>query len=177
MSKSLGNYIGIDEQPNEIFGKTMSIPDELMVKYYELTTAISNEELQSLKIGLSDGTVHPRDAKISLAKQYVRMYHGEQAAEEAERHFINVFSKRALPDQIDDVALAADELEDGAAAVFKLLVAAGLQTSNAEAKRSVAQGAVKLNERKLADPLERIVPQDGDIIQVGKRRFARIRLT
>ncbi|TBL78715.1 tyrosine--tRNA ligase [Paenibacillus thalictri] len=174
MSKSLGNYIGIDEAPNEIFGKTMSIPDELMLKYYELTTSISNEELAGLRQGLEDGSVHPRDAKVRLAKQYVAMYHGQEAADEAEQHFVTVFQKRSLPEQIDEVTLAADQLEAGTISVFKLLTALGLQASGGEARRSVAQGAVKLNERKITDPNEQLQPQTGDIIQVGKRKFAKI---
>ncbi|WP_248924468.1 tyrosine--tRNA ligase [Paenibacillus hamazuiensis] len=176
MSKSLGNYIGIDEAPNEMFGKTMSIPDELMLKYYELTTPLSGEELLGLKTGLEDGTVHPRDAKIRLAKLYVSMYHGDEAAEEAEKYFIDVFQKRALPDEIEVFGLDKSELEEGGIPLVKLLVVSGLQASNGEARRSVAQGAVRLNERKMADPQERIAVQDGDVLQVGKRKFVRIQL-
>jgi tyrosyl-tRNA synthetase len=176
MSKSLGNYIGIDEPPNEIFGKTMSIPDELMLKYYELTTSISNEELQALKQGLEDGAVHPRDAKMRLAYKYVQMFHGQEAAVEAELYFIRVFQKRAVPDELDQVQLSAGELEGGTIPLVKLLVALGLQPSNGEAKRSIAQGAVKLNEQKRTDPNERIAVQHGDIVQVGKRKFAQIQL-
>ncbi|WP_127529608.1 tyrosine--tRNA ligase [Paenibacillus kobensis] len=176
MSKSLGNYIGIDESPNEMFGKTMSIPDRLMVKYYELTTDISNEELQQLKRGLEDETVHPRDAKIALAKQYVRMYHGEEAAEQAEQHFITVFQKRALPDEIADFEVGGGLLEDGGMTVSKLLVQLGFAASSSEARRHVTQGAVKVNDRKLDDPNERLQLADGDIVQVGKRKIARIKL-
>jgi tyrosyl-tRNA synthetase len=176
MSKSLGNYIGIDESPNEIFGKTMSIPDALMLKYYELTTLISNEELARLKQGLDDETVHPKDAKLGLAKEYVRMYHGEQAAEEAHLYFVAVFQKRTLPDHIEVSRLRASELEEGLISVSKLLVSLGLQASNGEARRSIAQGAVRINERKVTDPSERVLVQDGDIVQVGKRKFARIQL-
>src|SRR5690606_1016530 len=93
MSKSLGNYIGIDEAPDEIYGKAMSIPDELMVKYYELVTDITNEELEELRSGLADGSVHPRDAKMRLAATFVRMFHGDQAAREAEQRFITVFQQ------------------------------------------------------------------------------------
>ncbi|NOU96688.1 tyrosine--tRNA ligase [Paenibacillus sp. LMG 31456] len=176
MSKSLSNYIGIDEMPNEIFGKTMSIPDQLMLKYYELTTAITNEELLELKQGLQEGTIHPRDAKLKLANEYVRMYHGERAAEEAHNHFVTVFQKRALPDYIEEVRLRASELEDGGTWISKLLVTIKLQSSNGEAKRSITQGAVKINERKITDQNERVVLQDGDILQVGKRKFARIKI-
>ncbi|MED4603492.1 tyrosine--tRNA ligase, partial [Paenibacillus validus] len=112
MSKSLGNYIGIDEEPNEIYGKAMSVPDELMAKYYELATDMSNEELARLRSGLEDGSVHPRDAKMRLAHTFVRMYHGQQAADEAQHHFVTVFQQRALPDDIEDVTLPAEALDN-----------------------------------------------------------------
>lgn len=176
MSKSLGNYIGIDEPPNEIYGKSMSVPDELMIKYYELATDLSDEELAGLKTGLAEGSVHPRDAKMKLAFTFVRMYHGEAAAEEAERHFVTVFQQRSLPDDMEEVGLSGAELENGTIRIVRLLVALGLQESNGEAKRSVAQGSVKHNERKLADPNAAIAVADGDVIQVGKRKFAKIKL-
>lgn len=176
MSKSLGNYIGIDEDPNEIYGKAMSVPDELMLKYFELATDLPAAELQALAEGLGNGQVHPRDAKMKLARTFVRMYHGEEAAAEAERHFVTVFQQRALPEDIPDVQLAGEELENGRIRVARLLVALGLQSSNGEARRSIQGGAVKLNEVKISDPLAEVEVKDGDIIQVGKRKFARIRL-
>jgi tyrosyl-tRNA synthetase len=176
MSKSLGNYIGIDEEPNQIYGKAMSIPDELMLKYYELATDISNEELAALRDGLADGTVHPRDAKMRLARTFVRMYHGEEAAAAAEDHFVTVFQKRALPEDIEEIALPAAELVNGSIRVTKLLTLLGLQPSISEARRSIQQGAVRLNEEKLLDPNGEIAPNDGDVIQVGKRKFAKIAL-
>lgn len=176
MSKSLGNYIGIDEEPNEIYGKAMSVPDELMYKYYELATDLSNEELAELKTGLSEGTIHPRDAKMRLAKTFVRMYHGEKAADEAEQRFVTVFQQRSLPDEIAEVELKASELEDGQIRVIKLLVDLGLQASNGEAKRSIQGGAVRINEQKVEDPGASIAIASGDIIQVGKRKFAKVKL-
>ncbi|WP_028550782.1 tyrosine--tRNA ligase [Paenibacillus sp. UNC451MF] len=174
MSKSLGNYIGIDESPNEIFGKTMSIPDDLMLKYFELSTSITNEELLRLKEGLKEGDVHPRDAKIQLAKLFVRMYHGEQEGEQAEQHFITVFQKGSLPEHIAEMYVRKDLLEEGRITISKLLVTLGFATSNSEAKRSVIQGAVKINESKLINPNDRVKIQSGDIIQAGKRKFAKI---
>ncbi len=174
MSKSLGNYIGIDEEPNQIYGKSMSIPDELMLKYYELATDISNEELAALRAGLEDGTVHPRDAKMRLARTFVRMYHGEEAAAAAEEHFVTVFQKRALPEDIEELGLPESELADGSIRITKLLTLLGLQPSVSEARRSIQQGAVRLNEEKLTDPNGEISPKNGDVIQVGKRKFARI---
>lgn len=175
MSKSLKNYIGIDEAPNEIFGKTMSIPDPLMLKYFELTTAISGEALQELREGLEAGSIHPRDAKMKLAKEYVRMYHGAEAAQEAEQHFITVFQKRALPDDIEEIQMSGELLEAGPISIVKLLVSMGLQASNGEARRSIEQGAVKINETKIMNIHELLHPQDGDIIQIGKRKFVKIK--
>ncbi|MGW9125995.1 tyrosine--tRNA ligase [Paenibacillus chitinolyticus] len=176
MSKSLGNYIGIDEAPNEIYGKAMSVPDELMLKYYELATDLSHDELSALRRGIEDGSVHPRDAKMRLAATFVRMYHGEEAASEAERHFVTVFQQRALPDDIEEVELAAGELEEGGIRLVKLLVTLGLQATNGEAKRSIQQGGVRLNEEKVTDPNASVEVKDGDILQVGKRKFAKIKL-
>ncbi|WP_405083196.1 tyrosine--tRNA ligase [Paenibacillus chitinolyticus] len=176
MSKSLGNYIGIDEAPNEIYGKAMSVPDELMLKYYELATDLSHDELRALRTGIEDGSVHPRDAKMRLAATFVRMYHGEEAASEAERHFVTVFQQRALPDDIEEVELAAGELEEGGIRLVKLLVTLGLQATNGEAKRSIQQGGVRLNEEKVTDPNASVEVKDGDILQVGKRKFAKIKL-
>lgn len=174
MSKSLGNYIGIGESPNEIFGKTMSIPDDLMLKYFELSTSVTNEALFKLQEGLKDGDVHPRDAKIQLAKQFVWMYHGEEEAEQAEQHFISVFQKRSLPEHIEEFHVKKELLEDGWISISKLLVTLGFASSNNEARRSVAQRAVKINETKLLGPNDSVEIRSGDIIQAGKRKFAKI---
>ncbi|EHS56777.1 tyrosine--tRNA ligase [Paenibacillus sp. Aloe-11] len=176
MSKSLGNYIGVDEEPNEIYGKSMSVPDELMLKYFELATDINNEELAELAKGVQDGSVHPRDAKMKLAGTLVRMYHGEEAAEAAKQHFVTVFQQRALPDDIEEFTLTADQLEEGGIRVIQLLTHLGFAASNGEAKRSIQQGSVKINEEKWTDVNEAYTPKEGDIVQVGKRKFAKIKL-
>jgi tyrosyl-tRNA synthetase len=176
MSKSLGNYIGINEEPNEIYGKAMSIPDELMLKYYELATDIDLDALEQLGLGLKEGSVHPRDAKMKLAYTFVRMLHSEEAAEQAEQHFKTVFQKGALPDDIDEITLNQAELMNGQIQLIKLLVSLGLQSSNGEARRSITQGAVKINAVKIEDINADIEPADGDIVQVGKRKFAKIKL-
>lgn len=175
MSKSLGNYIGIDEEPNEIFGKSMSVPDELMLKYYELTTDISNEDLATLKAGLADGSVHPRDAKMNLAQNYVRMFHNEEAGLAAKNHFVTVFQQRALPDDIQEVVVDESLLENGQIGLIKLVMTLGFATSTSEARRSIQQGALKINEQKHDDVNASIELSDGDIVQVGKRKFAKIK--
>lgn len=176
MSKSLGNYIGIDEEPNEIYGKAMSIPDSLMVRYYELTTDISNEQLEELKQGMVDGSIHPRDAKMKLAYTFVRMFHGDTAAEEAEKHFKTVFQQNSLPEDIPVCEVPASELENGSIRLSKLLVDLQLQSSNAEARRSIQQGGVRWNEQKITDPNAMITIKEGDIVQIGKRKFAKLHL-
>lgn len=175
MSKSLGNYIGINEEPNEIFGKSMSVPDELMLKYYELTTDISNEDLATLKAGLADGSIHPRDAKMNLAQNYVRMFHNEEAGVAAKNHFVTVFQQRALPDDIQEVVIDENLLENGQIGLIKLVMTLGFATSTSEARRSIQQGALKINEQKHDDVNASIELSDGDIVQVGKRKFAKIK--
>lgn len=174
MSKSLGNYIGIDEAPNEIYGKAMSVPDELMTKYFELVTDLSLEELAELTEGLKSGAVHPRDAKMKLAHTLVRMYHGQEAADAAQEHFVTVFQQRALPEDIEEKEIPAAELVNGKIRLIKLLTLLGFAASNGEARRSIQQGAVKLNEEKISDPNAEVELAGGEIIQVGKRKFAKL---
>ncbi|WP_433946250.1 tyrosine--tRNA ligase [Paenibacillus sp. SN-8-1] len=174
MSKSLGNYIGIDEQPNEIYGKAMSVPDELMLKYFQLVTDLTNEELAVLEEGMKEGTLHPRDAKMKLAFTLVRMYHSLEDAEAAQEHFVTVFQQRALPDDIQTIDIADSELENGRIGLIKLLTLLGFAASNGEARRSIQQGSVKFNEDKITDFSAELEINDGDVIQVGKRKFAKL---
>jgi len=176
MSKSLGNYIGVNEPPNEIYGKAMSVPDELMLRYYELATDIPLEELEALRAGLTDGSVHPRDAKMRLAKTFVRMYHGDEAAEEAENYFKTVFQQRALPTDIPTVELGAAAYPNGEANIVNLVFDLKLAESKGEARRMVQQGAVKVNEGKVDDINQAVALQDEMVVQVGKRKFAKVKL-
>ncbi len=169
MSKSLGNYIGINEGPNEQYGKTMSIPDELMVKYFELVTDVPIEELAMIKSGLAEQTLHPRDAKMRLAREIVTRYHGIDAAKAAEEHFKTVFQQGAIPDDVPEVQLA-----EGTLWVVKLLTETGLCPSNGEARRMVQQGGVKINGEKIDDAETQIKLENGMILQVGKRKFAKV---
>lgn len=176
MSKSLGNYIGIDESPNEIYGKAMSIPDELMMNYFEYATDLGLEELQELKEGLTTGKIHPRDAKMKLAYTLVRMFHNEEAAREAEEYFKAVFQQRKLPDDIEEREILSSSLENGKIGVISLLTALGLVPSNAEGRRMIQQGAVRINEERIDDVNAAIAVKDGMIVQVGKRKFAQVKL-
>ncbi len=176
MGKSAGNYIGIDEAPRDIYGKSMSIPDELMIKYYELVTDVSLEELEQLKRGLSDGTIHPRDAKMKLAFHLTAKYHNEAAAEEAEANFKSVFQNHQLPTDIEEKSVPQGILnEQGEVWIAKLLLELGLVASSGEGRRMVQQGAVKIDEQKVEDANLELEPKSGMIIQVGKRKYVKIK--
>jgi len=174
MSKSLGNYIGINEEPNEIYGKTMSIPDELIIRYYELTTDVHPDEIESMKQQLKDNTVNPRDLKMKLAREVVALYHGQDAALKAEENFKSVFQKGAIPEDIEEVVINASDLTDGKINVPKLLTLAKLAPSTSEARRLITQGSFKINEEKFDQVNVELAINSGDIIQVGKRRFAKL---
>jgi len=174
MSKSLGNYIGITEPPREMFGKTMSIADELMVRYFELVTPVSMEEIRSIETGLRDGSLHPRDVKMRLGREIVGIYHGPEAAMRAEEEFKNIFQKHELPDEIPEYVVEPAELEDGRIWLPKLMVLAKMAGSTSEGRRLVQQGAVKVDDNKLDDPNAKIVPLDGMVIKAGKRKFVKL---
>lgn len=176
MSKSLGNYIGITDAPGDMYGKAMSIPDEVMIQYFELATDFPAEEVREMEAALKDGSLHPRDAKMKLARRIVTMYHGEQAAAQAEEEFKRIFQQRSIPEDIPEIAVDPAWLSDGKISVAKLLVNAGLAPSASEAKRLLEQGGVKWNDGKLTDPRQMVEPTDGVVIQVGKRKFARLRV-
>lgn len=170
MSKSLGNYIGIDEEPKEMYGKAMSIPDELMMRYFMLVTDMSIEEQEDMAKRLESGELHPRDAKMQLARTIVRLYHGEGAALEAEEEFKRVFQQRAMPTDIPEYAMDAPT---EAIFVPQFCTDAGLTASNGEARRSIKAGAFKVNGEKYTE--ENLKLEDGMIVQVGKRKFVKIK--
>ena len=169
MSKSLGNYIGISEAPSEMYGKAMSIPDELMMRYFMLVTDMSIEEQEQLSQDLESGVAHPRDVKMKLAHTIVRLYHGEEAANFGQDEFVRVFQKHAMPTDIPEYKVA---ITDEAVFVPQLLSDAGLTASNGEARRSIKAGAFKIDGEKCNE--EHIVLKDGMVLQVGKRKFIKI---
>jgi len=171
MSKSLGNYIGITEPPDQIFGKVMSISDELMWKYFVLCTDLTPAEIEELK-----RTAHPMDAKRTLARLIIGEFHSAEAAEGAEKEFARVFSERQAPTDIDEVSLPSTEAPQF---VTKVIVSAGLAPTNKEAQRLVAQGGVLVDDRKIDDPRATIDAARGQsyLLKVGKRRFARVTFT
>ncbi|GGB41223.1 tyrosine--tRNA ligase [Oceanisphaera marina] len=169
MSKSANNYIGVDEAPGEMFGKIMSLSDELMWRYFELLSRRSLEELAELKQQVAEGA-NPRDTKILLAKEIISRYHNEAAAEQAHQDFVQRFQKNAIPDDLPEVTLNAG---GEGMAIANLLKEAGLVGSTSEALRMIKQGAVKINGDKLEDG-KLVVPAGEAVYQVGKRKFARV---
>lgn len=174
MSKTAGNYIALADTPEDMYGKTMSIPDELMMDYYELVTTVSMAELDNLRTGLADGTIHPRDAKRRLAREIVTRFHSKSAAEGAEAQFDRVHLERTIPDDIPEVVLSPSQLEDGRIWIVRLLVEAGLAPTNSEARRLIGQGGVRLDGEVVDDPSIDWQFTSGTVMQVGRRRFARI---
>ena len=172
MSKSLGNYVGIDEAPAEIFGKIMSISDELMWRWFDLLSFKSAEDIQLLKAQQADG-MNPRDIKIALAKELIARFHDGQAAEEAEQNFINQFQKKNIPDDIEELVLSWPE---DSIPLPNLLKDAGMTESTSEAMRMIKQGGVRINEEKITDPKHSVPKNSSAIYQVGKRKFKKITL-
>lgn len=171
MSKSLGNYIGISEPPDAIFGKIMSISDDLMFRYYELLSDLSMTEVQSLKQQMYQGTVHPKAVKVQLAKEMVARFHTPAAAEEAERNFEQIFARHELPDEIEAVQLTASEEQIW---IPKLLLDAGLVKSTSDGRRMIQQHAVTLDGAKVEDSNATIPALGTVLLKVGKRRFCRV---
>lgn len=167
MSKSLGNYIGVNDQPNEMFGKTMSIPDRLICRYFELLTRIPMEEVNSMDEAMKNGSLNPRDAKIRLAKEIITMYHNEEEALRAEERFKLVFSHNEIPDDIPEVKVSTSEVW-----LPKFLTDNGLSSSTSDGRRSIGQGAVRINGDKVDE--ENILLKGQLVIQVGKRKFLRV---
>lgn len=165
MSKSFGNYIGIAEPPKEMFGKVMRIPDELMRQWFILCTDVSESEVDEILAG------HPMEAKKRLAWEIVKLYHGEEEANKAKAEFERVFQQRELPTEIPTVEVEPELLQ---MTIADLLVALELVASKNEAKRLINEGAVELNGKRISDWREVIAVRTGDILRIGKRKFAKL---
>jgi len=170
MSKSLGNYIGITDSPTEMFGKIMSISDDLMWRYYELLSFKPIAEIEGYKEAIAAGK-NPRDVKIDLAKELIARFHNEDAAQAAHQEFINRFQKGAMPDEIEEKTVTA---VDGEIAIANLLKDAGLVASTSEAMRMIKQGAVKIDGEKVPDAKVKAALDSVAVYQVGKRKFAKV---
>ena len=172
MSKSLNNFIAIDEEPNDMFGKIMSISDELMWRWFELLSFKSIDEIKALKADQVNGK-NPRDIKIELAKELIARFHDDQSANLAEENFINQFQKKNIPDDIEEVSITISE---SSIALTNLLKESGMTSSTSEAMRMIKQGAVRINEEKITDTKHIIDSGSSAIYQVGKRKFKKITL-
>ncbi len=171
MSKSLGNYIGITEQPKDIFGKIMSISDELMLRYYELLSHISVDELKKLQNGLKDGSVHPKKAKEDIALEIVERYHGKEASIKAKEEFEHIFKEKGLPDEIPLFKVKWEGKEMWLPQIMK---DSGLSKSTSEALRVIKQGGVSINGKKWDSP-DKNLPKGEYLLKVGKRKFLKIK--
>jgi len=173
MSKSLGNYIGINEPPQEIFGKVMSISDDLMWRYYELLTDLTVPDIERLKTRASSGEVNPRDLKVELAKRIVTDFHSKSDADAAEEEFVRRFRNKEIPDEIEERTVpSAEQAWD----LSNLLVKVELAESKAEARRLIQQGGVSVDgERQTTSNSLTASPGTSVILKVGKRRFVRVR--
>lgn len=170
MSKSLGNYIGIKDEPNDMFGKVMSVSDDLMWRYYELLSFLSLEEIEDLKQAVANGE-NPRNVKIKLALELIERFHSAEAAQSALKDFETKFSKNAIPDEMPEFTF------NEAMPLANLLKEAGLVGSTSDAHRMIKQGAVKLNGEKIEDGRITVEACEKQVYQVGKRKFARITIT
>lgn len=169
MSKSLNNYIGVEDSSKEMFGKVMSIKDELIIRYFKLVTQLSNEEIKTMEQEMTEGK-NPRDYKVKLAKTIIAQYHNIDEAEKAEKEFINIFSKNQIPNEINEFELILED--DGNYWIPKLLQLLGLVSSTSDGKRMLDQGGVKINGEKITD--NNLKVENGMVIQVGKRKFVKI---
>ncbi|MFC1767648.1 tyrosine--tRNA ligase [Candidatus Margulisiibacteriota bacterium] len=177
MSKSLNNYIGITEPAGEIFGKTMSIPDNIMIKYFELLSGLPLSEVNKIKEGLYAGTLHPKEIKKRLARFFVALYHSKDAALKAEKEFEAVFKDKGLPAEIPIFYIDKKELDtEGDIWLAKAMVVSGLSSSSSEAVRLIEQGAVKIEEAVVNDRKAKIkITEDELLLKVGKRKFMKIK--
>jgi tyrosyl-tRNA synthetase len=166
MSKSKGNYIGINDEPGDMFGKVMSIPDELMENYFVLATEVPRERIDEL---IDPDKTHPRDAKATLAKEIVAIYHDADAATAAEEEFKRVFAQGQTPDEMPEIVV-----HEAAMGIVQLVTHANFAKSNGEAKRLIKQSAVSIDDEKITDPNAEVTLETGQVLRVGKRRFGQI---
>ena len=172
MSKSLDNYVGIDETPNEMFGKIMSISDDLMWRWFDLLSFKSTDEINNLKTEQNDGR-NPRDIKIELAKELISRFHDLKSADLAETNFVNQFQKKNIPDDIEEISFS---LSGDSIPLSNLLKECGMTKSTSEAIRMIKQGAVRIDEKKVTDLKLLIYSGTSGVFQVGKRKFKKITL-
>jgi len=170
MSKSYDNYIAFNDQPDEMYGKLMSIPDDLILKYMRLLTDISDEEIEEYRIKMEGKEINPRDVKMKLAREIVSFFYGETEAEKAQENFIRVFRERKLPREMQEITVNVSKKS-----IVDLLFESKIVSSRSEAKRLITQGGVRINGEKIIDPFAELEIKNGMVLQVGKRRFFKIK--
>jgi tyrosyl-tRNA synthetase len=177
MSKSFGNHVGLTEPPEEQFGKVMSIPDELIGSWLRLCTLLEPDQVDEVERGLADGSLHPAEQKRRLAREIVALYHGEEAARAAEERFDRVHREHEIPEGVEEMAIPSEALRDGKVWLPRLLATSGLAASNADARRLIEQGGVRLDGETVQDADAEFAQGElsGRVLQVGRRRFVRLR--
>jgi tyrosyl-tRNA synthetase len=168
MSKSLGNYIGLNDEPSDMFGKVMSVRDDLIQKYFELATTMSADEIADIAKEFKNGT-NPKTLKERLAFEIVKRYHGETAAQKAQENFEKVFSRHETPDDLPVLKLKAKNMT-----ALDMVVASGIMKSRSEARRLIEQGGFEFDEKIIKNPLEEVVIHGGEVMRVGKKSFFKI---
>ncbi|HAH86485.1 MAG TPA: tyrosine--tRNA ligase [Armatimonadetes bacterium] len=177
MSKSLGNYVGITEPAGEMFGKLMSIPDDVMPQYFELCTNVPMPEVREIEAGMLSGRIHPMDAKKRLAREIVTIYHSKEAAQAAQAEFEHVFSNREIPTDIEGVKVPASAVKEGKVWIVRLLKdLAGFASTNSEARRLIEQGGVTLDGEKITNPNAELKLKSGQVLRAGRLKFGRIEM-
>lgn len=174
MSKSLNNYIGINEPPSEIYGKMMSIADSLMMRYYILLSTFPESKIRKIERDIQDGILHPMDAKKKLAGDIVSQYHGKNKADEAEREFILTFQEKSVPDKVKEKDYVISDQESNDAWIVSVLVSTGLVSSNSEARRLIEQGGLMIDGEKVIDDGLELAANRKYLIKAGKRKFLKI---
>ncbi len=168
MSKSLGNHIAIELPPEDMYGKVMSLPDDVMITYFKLVTRYGPAQIAEIEAGLESGRLHPRDAKMDLAREIVSIFHGDEAAQDAEEHFKRVFQQRRLPAEMPEYRLVEP------VKLVDLIAEAGLAPSKSQARRLIQQGGVRLDDERVTEIEAEVSPDGERILQVGKRKFLRL---
>jgi tyrosyl-tRNA synthetase len=174
MSKSLNNYIGINEPPKDIFGKVMSISDDLMFIYFELATDVPRADIEKYREGIRTGAMHPREVKVGLAKNICAQFYDRETAERAAQEFDRVFANKEIPDDVPEFRVPAEEASGGKIWIVKLMVLAGTAATNGEARRLIKGGGVTFNGEKISSEDHELPLAAGGILKVGKRKFVKI---
>jgi tyrosyl-tRNA synthetase len=176
MSKSMGNYVALTDPPEEMFGKLMRIPDELIVHYLQLCTGLDQAAVERLERGLADGSLHAGEAKRRMARDIVDIYYGPDGAAAAEERFDLVHREHGIPEDVPTTEIPAEAVRDGRVWLPRLLTALDMAGSNAEARRLISQGAVRIDGDAVTDPDLEMETEGvaGRVIQVGRRRFVRL---